>query len=698
MKNSLHITIAFAFIFYTGGVSGQAIVTKSDSIALKRDTVVNLILQKHRGLVQWQILSGGTTWENIAGKTKDTLSVNTGQAAKYKAKITEGTCLPIYSDPVSIVFIIPSVTTDSVTNITQISATGGGKVTADGGTPVNSRGVCWNTTGNPTIHDSKTSDGSGTGSFVSLFTGLTQNTKYYVRAYATNNAGTAYGNQVVFKTPSIFSCGSPLTIIHIAGSISPVSKTVSYGTITDIPGEPLKCWITKNLGADRQATAVDDSTEASAGWYWQFNRKQGYKQDGTTRTPNSFWDANINEELDWQVVNDPCAIELGDGWHVPTLTEWTNVNGASGGNWTTWNGPWNSGLKLHAAGLLRYTDGTSYLRGFSGHYLSSTRYSMMSDWLLEIANDRSRIAGGRKSYGYSIRCILDCLSAPKEPTPGIHIPSQTRIIWKWTKVTGATGYKGNFTDNYGTAIDLGTDTTYIDTGLTCGTTYKRYLWAYNGCGSSKPVTVTQATLPCSTCGTTITINHVAGAVAPVSKTVTYGTVTNIPGETSKCWITSNLGADRQATAVEDATEASAGWYWQFNRKQGYKHDGTSVTPAWTVNSVDENSNWTSSNDPCSSELGTGWHIPTYTEWFNVDGVNGGNWTNKTGPWNSQLKLHAAGCLFVTNGSIVYRGSYGYYWSNSQSSNAVGWSLSFDSAGSSMYLMTKATGVPLRCVK
>ena len=84
------------------------------------------------------------------------------------------------------------------------------------------------------------------------------------------------------------------------------------------------------------------------------------------------------------------------------------------------------------------------------------------------------------------------------------------------------------------------------------------------------------------CGDPLTINHlVSGGVAPVDKTVTYGTVTNIPGETSKCWITSNLGADHQATAVNDATEASAGWYWQFNRKQGYKHDGTTRTPNTT---------------------------------------------------------------------------------------------------------------------
>ena len=82
------------------------------------------------------------------------------------------------------------------------------------------------------------------------------------------------------------------------------------------------------------------------------------------------------------------------------------------------------------------------------------------------------------------------------------------------------------------------------------------------------------------CGSSLIINHIAlGGVAPVNKTVTYGTTTNIPGEPTKCWITSNLGADHQAASVDDATEASAGWYWQFNREQGYKHVGSTLTPA-----------------------------------------------------------------------------------------------------------------------
>jgi hypothetical protein len=119
------------------------------------------------------------------------------------------------------------------------------------------------------------------------------------------------------------------------------------------------------------------------------------------------------------------------------------------------------------------------------------------------------------------------------------------------------------------------------------------------------------------CGTsTITKSHLAsGGVAPVDKTVTYGTVTNIPGETTKCWITKNLGASQQATIVSDASEASAGWYWQFNRKQGYQYT-TSRTPgiAWDLTNDNLSATWEAAKDPCTLELGTGWRIPTKTEW------------------------------------------------------------------------------------
>jgi hypothetical protein len=95
---------------------------------------------------------------------------------------------------------IPSVITASVTNLTQTTATSGGNITSDGGSTVTARGVCWSTTPSPIITGNHTSDGTGAGSFVSSITGLTAGTFYHVRAYATNSAGTAYGNELSFTT------------------------------------------------------------------------------------------------------------------------------------------------------------------------------------------------------------------------------------------------------------------------------------------------------------------------------------------------------------------------------------------------------------------------------------------------------------------------------------------------------------------
>ena len=94
----------------------------------------------------------------------------------------------------------PTVTTTAISNIDKTTATGGGNVTADGGATITARGICWSTSQNPTISGDHTTDGTGTGSFTSAMTGLTANTTYYVRAYATNSAGTAYGEEVSFTT------------------------------------------------------------------------------------------------------------------------------------------------------------------------------------------------------------------------------------------------------------------------------------------------------------------------------------------------------------------------------------------------------------------------------------------------------------------------------------------------------------------
>ena len=126
---------------------------------------------------------------------------------------------------------IPTLTTTDVTNITAISATSGGNITDNGGLNITARGVCWSTSPNPTVSDSHTTGGTGTGSFTSNITGLEISTTYYVRAYATTNAGTAYGNELTFTTRD----GIP---------------TVTTAEVTDIQGETATCGgnVTDNCG------------------------------------------------------------------------------------------------------------------------------------------------------------------------------------------------------------------------------------------------------------------------------------------------------------------------------------------------------------------------------------------------------------------------------------------------------------------
>ena len=103
---------------------------------------------------------------------------------------------------------LPTITTTVVTSIIGTTATSGGNVSSDGGATVTVRGVCWSTTQNPTTSDNKTNDGTGKGSFTSNITGLTSDTTYYIKAYATNSAGTAYGNGVSFTSQKII--GKPI--------------------------------------------------------------------------------------------------------------------------------------------------------------------------------------------------------------------------------------------------------------------------------------------------------------------------------------------------------------------------------------------------------------------------------------------------------------------------------------------------------
>ena len=111
---------------------------------------------------------------------------------------------------------LPVLSTNAVTNITNTTATCGGNITSDGGSTVTERGVCWSTNISPTISNSKTSDGTGAGSFTSAITGISIGNIYYVRAYATNSNGTGYGSTMSF---SIGNNTAPVITLTGSGSV-----------------------------------------------------------------------------------------------------------------------------------------------------------------------------------------------------------------------------------------------------------------------------------------------------------------------------------------------------------------------------------------------------------------------------------------------------------------------------------------------
>ena len=111
-------------------------------------------------------------------------------------------------------------------------------MTSSGGADVTARGVCWSDGHTPTVDDSKTIDGMGSGSFASNLTGLTANTTYYVRAYATNSVGTAYGNMITFAAMEILP--ATVTTSAIASILS--TYAVTGGNITSNGGAKVMEW------------------------------------------------------------------------------------------------------------------------------------------------------------------------------------------------------------------------------------------------------------------------------------------------------------------------------------------------------------------------------------------------------------------------------------------------------------------------
>ena len=236
---------------------------------------------------------------------------------------------------------LPTVSTSTVTDITASTAICGGHVTGTGGSNVTARGVCWSTSQSPTLNDSHTSNGNDIGSFTSYIVGLASNTTYYVRAYATNSAGTAYGEEVFFTTEEIvipigdaLPCPGTPTVTDHEGNIY---NTVKIGN---------QCWTKENL---RTTTSPSTGTylipDTNAGLTLTGKQARWYNNDSTTYAPQNYgllynWNAAVDTfntafgetSVNHDHQNIQSVTFIGSrrgicpvGWHLPSKAEWTQL-------------------------------------------------------------------------------------------------------------------------------------------------------------------------------------------------------------------------------------------------------------------------------------------------------------------------------------------------------------------------------------
>ena len=320
---------------------------------------------------------------------------------------------------------LPVLTTTAISDIGLTNSTSGGTISSDGGSAITAKGVVWSTSQNPTVAlSTKTIDGSGIGAFTSNITNLSPNTQYYVRAYATNSTGTAYGNEVIFTTLT-----PNYAAMYPTGTVFCNNVVTAVVDVTNpVTG---KTWMDRNLGASQVANSITDA--AAYGDLYQWGRRADGHQcrnSGTITTRSSVDQPNhgnfiiinpvgVPEDWDWRTtvnnslwqgvngINNPCP----QGYRIPTRIE-LNTEMSS---WNIQNsqGALNSVLKLPPAGLRDFQTG-QVLLNYSGSSDNLGCYWSSSDstssyqsqrGVLNFGYDYSNIYYGYKADGHSVRCI-----------------------------------------------------------------------------------------------------------------------------------------------------------------------------------------------------------------------------------------------------------------------------------------------------
>lgn len=365
--------------------------------------------------------------------------------------------------------LLPTVTTGAVSDITEATATCGGSVSANGYSEVTARGVCWSTDPNPTVNGSHTSDGNGLGTFTSSITGLDSGTPYYLRAYATNSAGTAYGEEVSFTTEE-----QPQDTIPpaIDGSANPCPNAA---TVTDYEGNIYntvhigsQCWMRENLRSTKFADgtpipAGNDTTSLTDPYYYDNSdsdiplARRGYLYN---------WPAAMHGAVSSSATPSGVQGICPTGWHLPSDAEYTQltdyVSSVSdyqcGGNsskiakalaatygWNTstnncavGNTPSANNATGFSAVPTGYFHGSfSYVGNYAFFWTATENESNNRNAYTRLLSHQAAVVGRNtsgKDYGRPVRCLWDTsLPGGDIPTPQDTVPQYIQSYYNNAK-------------------------------------------------------------------------------------------------------------------------------------------------------------------------------------------------------------------------------------------------------------------------
>jgi uncharacterized protein (TIGR02145 family) len=297
---------------------------------------------------------------------------------------------------------IPILATDTVNAITQTTAICGGNIFSDGSSPIIARGVCWSTDTNPNLTNEKTLNGTGIGSFESVITGLTPSTPYYVCAYATNIAGTGYGDVLPFTS-------KPDSISEVTDIDGNIYEAVKIGT---------QWWMAENLRVTHYRTGVEiPKVIGNSEWV---NLTTGAYCDYNNDNANA---SEYGHLYNWYAAYDSNNLAM-NGWHVPSDSEWQYLIDYLGGEAI-------AGGKMKEIGFYHWADpnaGANNESGFTalpgghrsiggafielshlGYYWSTTPPYGSDAWYRYLDYNSPVISRSAyyKKVGFSIRCVRD---------------------------------------------------------------------------------------------------------------------------------------------------------------------------------------------------------------------------------------------------------------------------------------------------